>query len=203
MWEEQWEKRRSANFATRNALQVREFVGAVLEDIPCAPKARIPSTMTGAQFLRLGRRNLVALCDGHELAGEALFDALRQQHVLARDAAREQQQSNRTMQLLGHNKVHAALERNSAAAAKQAPGDAPSDPSAPAEPAGGSAEQRRAPPEEGEEVAVEERPRGRKSWTRIRLKVPEKEKGAEKLAGEGAAPGLRRENRFPMAEGGA
>merc|ERR1712048_870180 len=56
--EEQWEERKAHHISKWSAQTLQNFV----QSMELCGKARIPSTMTGAQLCRLGQRGLRSLC---------------------------------------------------------------------------------------------------------------------------------------------
>mmetsp|Transcript_45086 Transcript_45086/g.97944 ORF Transcript_45086/g.97944 Transcript_45086/m.97944 type:complete len:646 (-) Transcript_45086:30-1967(-) len=103
--EEQWEARRAHSVVKWDARAVQSFVNGL--SLP--GEVRLPSTMTGAQLCRLGRRGLVALCSD-EATGEGLYEALLEERRAERSVGASQATSLRRLSALGANKVHVALE---------------------------------------------------------------------------------------------
>ncbi|CAE7343918.1 DSK1 [Symbiodinium necroappetens] len=86
-----------------------ETLQAFLRTLDLPGEVRIPSTMTGAQLRRLGRRGLAALCSDAETA-EALALALAGESQAGKAAAAAHRSTNIRMTALGNHKVHAAIE---------------------------------------------------------------------------------------------
>mmetsp|Transcript_43866 Transcript_43866/g.132778 ORF Transcript_43866/g.132778 Transcript_43866/m.132778 type:complete len:637 (+) Transcript_43866:42-1952(+) len=103
--EEQWEARKSHDIVRWDARAVRAFV----QGLGLPGEARLPSTMTGAQLCRLGRRGIAALC-GDEATAEALHAALLRERAAAREAGMSNVERNAKMTALGANKVHVVLD---------------------------------------------------------------------------------------------
>lgn len=102
--EEQWQARKAHDMTKWDAATVQSFVASL--DLP--GEARLPSTMTGFQLRRLGRRGLSSLCSNEETA-EVLHLALQGQKSANDELLAKQTQSNAKLTLLAHNKVHAAI----------------------------------------------------------------------------------------------
>jgi len=101
--EEQWEARKAHNLCKWDASTLQSFVASL--ELP--GKARIPSTMTGLQLRRLGRRGLSSLCSD-EATAEALHEALQGERTANDELLASQRDKSAKLTLLGHNKVHAA-----------------------------------------------------------------------------------------------
>ncbi|CAE7288449.1 KIN13B [Symbiodinium sp. CCMP2592] len=86
-----------------------ETLQAFLRTLDLPGEVRIPSTMTGAQLRRLGRRGLAALCSDAATA-EALDKALTGESQAGKAAAAAHRSTNIRMTALGNHKVHAAIE---------------------------------------------------------------------------------------------
>eukprot|EP00439_Symbiodinium_sp_Y106_P060919 s233_g9.t1 len=86
-----------------------ETLQAFLRTLDLPGEVRIPSTMTGAQLRRLGRRGLAALCSDAATA-EALDKALTGESLAGKAAAAAHRSTNIRMTALGNHKVHAAIE---------------------------------------------------------------------------------------------
>jgi len=102
--EEQWHARKSHDIGKWDAATLQSFVGSL--ELP--GKANLPTTMTGSQLRRLGRRGLSSLCSD-EATAEALFAALEGERTANVELLASQRVSNAKLTLLGHNKVHAAI----------------------------------------------------------------------------------------------
>jgi hypothetical protein len=103
--EEQWQARKAQDLSRWDASALQEFIASL--ELP--GEARIPSTMSGAQLRRLGRRGLSALCSSEECA-EALHAALQGQKNASDELQAMQRAGNKKLTALGNNKVHAALD---------------------------------------------------------------------------------------------
>lgn len=108
--EEQWQARKLHDMSKWDAATLQSFVHTL--ELP--GEARIPSTMTGSQLRRLGRRGLSSLCSDEETA-EALHLALQEEKTAADELLAVQKDKNAKLTLLGHNKVHAAVSESSSA----------------------------------------------------------------------------------------
>merc|ERR1712039_331173 len=95
--------RRAHNITKWDASAVQNFV----RNLGLGDAIRLPSTMTGIQLCRLGRRGLVSLCSDEESA-EKLHQALLNQREAAREAGASQLERNAKITALGNHKVHAA-----------------------------------------------------------------------------------------------
>lgn len=102
--EEQWEIRKAHDIARWDARTVSAFLSGL--DLP--GKASLPSTMTGLQLLRLGRRGLGSLCSD-EATADALHAAVLQERAAAREAGAMTKERNAKMTALGASKVHVVL----------------------------------------------------------------------------------------------
>jgi len=103
--EEQWQARKAQDLARWNASAVQDFISSL--NLP--GEARIPSTMTGAQLRRLGKRAVSALCS-NEASAEALYAALQGQKMANEELLASHRAGNKKMTALGTNKVHATLD---------------------------------------------------------------------------------------------
>ena len=92
-----------------------ETLQAFLRSLELPGQVKVPSTMTGAQLRRLGRRGLAALCSDPETA-EALDRALAGESQAGKAAAAAHRSTNIRMTALGNHKVHAAIEEEDAPA---------------------------------------------------------------------------------------
>jgi len=102
--EEQWRARQEHNHLRWDAATLHAFVSSL--DLP--GEAKIPSTMSGAQLHRLGRRGLVSLCSD-EATADALHMALVGERKANREVASSQQHQLAKLTLLGANRVYAVL----------------------------------------------------------------------------------------------
>ena len=102
--EKQWQARRAHDLVKWDAPTLCSFIKSL--NLP--GEVRIPSTMTGAQFRRLGRRGVAALCSDGETA-TALHEALLGERAANDRVARAHADSNARMAALGANKAHVAL----------------------------------------------------------------------------------------------
>jgi hypothetical protein len=102
--EERWKARKTHDIGKWDASALQCFVASL--ELP--GKANIPTTMTGSQLRRLGRRGLTSLCSDEETAA-ALFAALEGERTANEDVLASQRVCNAKLTLLGHNKVHAAI----------------------------------------------------------------------------------------------
>lgn len=103
--EEQWQARKAHDLARWDAATVRAFV----QSLSLPGQVRIPSTMTGAQLRRLGRRGLVSLCSD-EATATALYEALLGEQTANTEFAMSHRDKNAKITALGANKVRVALE---------------------------------------------------------------------------------------------
>lgn len=104
--QEQWHERQAHDLVRWDAKAVQAFVAS----LALPGEVRLPSTMTGAQLQRLGRRGLSALC-GDEATFEALHDALCGERAASRELTAAQTKQNAKVTALGAHKVHVALEK--------------------------------------------------------------------------------------------
>lgn len=102
--EEQWTASKVHDLVRWDAPTLQAF----LRSLALPGEARLPSTMTGAQVRRLGRRGLLALCSD-EATAQMLYDALQGEEQASKAAAASHRGANAKITALGHNKVFAAL----------------------------------------------------------------------------------------------
>ena len=102
---EQWAASKAHDLSRWSAETLQAFIQSL--DLP--GQVRIPTTMTGAQLRRLGRRGLAALCSDKATA-EALDQALAGESQAGKAAAAAHRSANARMTALGNHKVHAAIE---------------------------------------------------------------------------------------------
>jgi len=102
---EQWEESKKQDVSRWDAIQVQSFIKSL--SLPGA--TRIPSTMTGAQLLRLGRRGLLSICSDTATA-EALHEAVCRTRSTASDLSSQLRDKNEKMTGLGHNRAHVVLK---------------------------------------------------------------------------------------------
>eukprot|EP00931_Biecheleriopsis_adriatica_P049539 TRINITY_DN28663_c0_g1_i1.p1 TRINITY_DN28663_c0_g1~~TRINITY_DN28663_c0_g1_i1.p1 ORF type:complete len:663 (+),score=135.57 TRINITY_DN28663_c0_g1_i1:28-1989(+) len=102
--EEQWAASKVHDLARWDAVTLQAF----LRSLHLPGQARIPSTMTGAQLRRLGRRGLRALCSDEETA-QQLHEALLGEEAAGKEAAASHRAASAKITALGQNKVYAAL----------------------------------------------------------------------------------------------
>mmetsp|Transcript_68968 Transcript_68968/g.121969 ORF Transcript_68968/g.121969 Transcript_68968/m.121969 type:complete len:661 (-) Transcript_68968:87-2069(-) len=103
--EEQWHASKAQDISRWDAGAVQAFLASL--NLP--GKARIPTSMTGPQLRRLGRRGLTSLCSDEETA-EMLHQALMGQDVANKAASASHRDSTAKMTLLAQSKVHVALQ---------------------------------------------------------------------------------------------
>lgn len=102
---EQWQAAKSHDLSRWRACDVQDFV----QSLELPGTVRIPSTMTGAQLQRLGRRGITALCQNAETA-ECFWEALMREREADHAATSKHRGSNAKMTALGNHKAYAALE---------------------------------------------------------------------------------------------
>mmetsp|Transcript_55054 Transcript_55054/g.128806 ORF Transcript_55054/g.128806 Transcript_55054/m.128806 type:complete len:659 (-) Transcript_55054:114-2090(-) len=102
--EEQWKLKKAHDLVKWDASTLTSFIRSL--DLP--GEVRVPSTMTGAQFRRLGQRGLAALCSDAETA-TALNEALLGERAANDKAAKAHADTNARMAALAANKAHVAV----------------------------------------------------------------------------------------------
>lgn len=102
--QEQWQARKAHDLSRWDAKAVQIFIRSL--ELP--GEARIPSSMTGMQLKRLGRRGLSTLCSNEETA-EAVHDALVGERQADNDLSSMHSKSRAKMSALGSNKSYVTL----------------------------------------------------------------------------------------------
>lgn len=102
--EQQWQTLKAHDLGRWNAATLHGFIAS----LALPGQVRIPSTMTGTQLRRLGRRGITALCSD-EAAADALWTAVQGERVANDECVASRLSSNAKITALGANKVHAAL----------------------------------------------------------------------------------------------
>mmetsp|Transcript_59963 Transcript_59963/g.111186 ORF Transcript_59963/g.111186 Transcript_59963/m.111186 type:complete len:662 (-) Transcript_59963:160-2145(-) len=108
--EEQWRLKKAHDLVKWDAATLTSFIRSL--DLP--GEVRVPSTMTGAQFRRLGQRGMAALCSDAETAA-ALNEALLDERAANDKAAKAHADSNARMAALAASKVHVTVPAQSTA----------------------------------------------------------------------------------------
>jgi len=90
--QERWDARRASDVSRWDASTVHSF----LQSLELPGEVRLPSTMTGAQLLRLGRRGVLSLCAGDTATAEATCDALQAALASERASCAAMTESQRT-----------------------------------------------------------------------------------------------------------
>eukprot|EP00930_Biecheleria_cincta_P017554 TRINITY_DN13919_c1_g1_i1.p1 TRINITY_DN13919_c1_g1~~TRINITY_DN13919_c1_g1_i1.p1 ORF type:complete len:687 (-),score=124.30 TRINITY_DN13919_c1_g1_i1:15-1991(-) len=117
--EEQWTASKVHDLVRWDAPTLQAF----LRSLPLPGEARLPSTMTGAQVRRLGRRGLRALCSD-EATAQMLYDALQGEEQASKAAAASHRGANAKITALGQSKVYAALpEQTQSLSSQRGPND--------------------------------------------------------------------------------
>lgn len=103
--QEQWHARKVHDLSRWDAKIVQDFIRSL--ELP--GEARIPSSMTGAQLKRLGRRGLSSLCTDEETA-QAVHDALVGEKQADNELSSAHSKSRAKMTALGANRAYVTLE---------------------------------------------------------------------------------------------